>query len=91
MLNKILTALHDTGVENYLIEQQMTETVELFFIKKKLDMRRAKDEQLATVTVYRDFESDGAAMRGASDALISPDMDETEPSPCGTLTPRRDM
>lgn len=78
MLNKILTALHDAGVENYLIEQQMTETVELFFIKKKLDMRRAKDEMLATVTVYRDFESDGAAMRGASDALISPDMDETE-------------
>lgn len=78
MLNKILAALQRCGVENYLIEQRTEETVELFYIKKKLDMRRAKDEMLATVTVYRDFESDGAAMRGASDALISPDMDGEE-------------
>lgn len=78
MLNKILAALDRCGVKNYLIEQRTEETVELFFIRKKLDMRRAKDDTLATVTVYRDFESDGVAMRGGSDALIFPDMDDAE-------------
>lgn len=39
---------------------------EMFFVKDKLDMNRAKDVVHTSVTVYKDFEADGKKMRGSA-------------------------
>ncbi len=78
MLNRILDALKALSIENYLLEERRSETAELFFIRKKLDMRRIKDITDYSATVYRDFELDGHAMRGSSSAQIFPGMGDED-------------
>lgn len=78
MLHKILSALKLNNVSVYLINENRNETVELFFIKKRLDMRRQKDVHHYNVTVYHDFDKDGIKMRGSSSAGIYSQMTEEE-------------
>lgn len=66
MLNKILSALKNVGITTYLINENQEESVELFFVKKNLDMRRRKDVTKYNVTVYHDFQDGETKMRGAS-------------------------
>lgn len=70
MLNKIIDMLNELGVELYRINENTTSSVELFFVKKNLDMRRIADKHQYSVTVFRDFVSDDKPMRGSSMALI---------------------
>lgn len=78
MTEKILSALGKAGVGLYNIVDQITESAELFFIKKQEDMRRMKNVREITVTVFRDFDYDGKPMRGSSDVQIAPGMTEEE-------------
>lgn len=78
MITKILEALRALNIADYRINTEKEETAELFFIGKKLDMYRTKKIAQSEVTVYRSFESDGVPMRGASTAMISPDMSVAE-------------
>lgn len=78
MLERIRTALSQCGIDTYLIRRERQETAELFFVKKRLDMRRVKNVILWTVTVYRDFAEGGAPMRGASQVSLSPDAGDEE-------------
>lgn len=78
MLHKILTALKQNNITTYLINENSKETVELFFIKKRLDMRRQKDVHKYSITVYQDFEKDGTPMRGSSTVSIHLGMTEEE-------------
>ena len=78
MLDKILKALLKNNVENYLINEEITESVELFFIRKKLDIRREKKVHNYSLTVYHDFERDGKKMRGSSSIGIYNGMEEEE-------------
>ncbi len=78
MLHKILSALKQNHISVYLINEVKKETVELFFIKKHLDMRRLKDICQYSVTVYHDFDKDGALMRGSSTVGIQPGMSTEE-------------
>ncbi len=66
MLDRILHALQKNNIGHYLINEETTESVELFFIRKKLDIRREKKVHDYSLTVYRDFEKDGKKMRGSS-------------------------
>lgn len=66
MLENILSALKENNIAVYLIRETKKETVELFFIKKNLDMRRMKKVHDYEVTVYRDYDVDGTTMRGSS-------------------------
>lgn len=66
MLDRILHALQKNNIRHYLINEEITESVELFFIRKKLDIRREKKVHDYSLTVYRDFEKDGKKMRGSS-------------------------
>lgn len=43
---------------------------ELYFIRKKLDMPRIRDNVRCTVEVFRDFEADGKKCRGSSTAIV---------------------
>lgn len=78
MLHNILSALEQNNIPVYLINDIKKETAELFFIKKHLDMRRLKDVHQYSVTVYHDFEKDGARMRGSSTISIHNGMNMEE-------------
>ncbi len=78
MLHKILSALKQNNISAYLINDIKKETVELFFIKKNLDMRRQKDVHKYSITVYHDFDKNGVKMRGSSSAGIHNRMTEEE-------------
>lgn len=75
-METILKALEKLNIENYRITERLEETSEIFFVKKELDTRRAKDTKKYTVTVYRDGE--GKKTRGCSDAAILPSDTEKE-------------
>lgn len=66
MLDRILNALQKNNIGHYLVNEVTTESVELFFIRRRLDIRREKSVHDYSLTVYRDFEKDGKKMRGSS-------------------------
>ncbi len=74
----ILNALQALDIHTYQIESMEIESVELFFIRKTLDMRRSKRTRDYTVTVYRDFEAEGKRYRGSSPARIFESMTPAE-------------
>lgn len=78
LINKILSALKQNNISTYLIHEDIQETVELFFIKKHLDMRRQKEVHHYNLTVFKDFERNGAKMRGSSTVGIYPGMTDEE-------------
>ncbi|SHO51729.1 metallopeptidase TldD-related protein [Anaerocolumna xylanovorans] len=78
MLDKILNALQKNNIGHYLINEVTTESVELFFIRRRLDIRREKSVHDYSLTVYRDFEKDGKKMRGSSAIGIYNGMTEEE-------------
>ena len=78
MRDIILNALTALPIDNYQIVTNETESVELFFVRKTLDMRRAKRTTGYTVTVYRDFEADGKPCRGMSQTQIFESMTPAE-------------
>lgn len=78
MIDKILSALKNAGVSVYNIVDTVTESAEIYFIKKQEDMRRMKNIREITVTVYRDFEAGDRKMRGSSDVQIAPGMTDEE-------------
>ncbi len=78
MINRILAGLKALSLEDYLINDKQTSSAELFFVKKELDMRRMKDVEKVSVTVYRTEEAAGGKKLGNSDALLTPDMTDEE-------------
>ena len=78
MQSMILSVLEKLNIADYLIRCEEKESTELFFIKKKLDMRRICNTTLYRVTVYRSFMDGDKEMRGFSEAIITPGMDEEE-------------
>ena len=78
MIDGIISALKEHHIDVYRINKKMTESVELFFIKKHLDMRRGTKVTEYEVTVYRDFESEGESYRGSATVLISAGMEAGE-------------
>lgn len=54
-MEKILSALKNSGAELYQITEKKEESAELFFIRRSLDMQRRKEVHQASVTVYREF------------------------------------
>ena len=78
MRDIILNALQALHIDSYQIVTNETESVELFFIRKTLDMRRAKHTTGYAVTVYRDFEAEGKPCRGMSQTQIFESMTTAE-------------
>lgn len=52
MKQAILNALSALNISDYSMTEQQRSSAELFFIKKRLDMRRVKDTHEYSVTVY---------------------------------------
>lgn len=78
MINLILSTLKAQGIPTYIINDTTRESAERFFIRQREDIRRAKRVRDIEVTVYRDFDSDGKAMRGSSTVKLQPGMTEEE-------------
>ena len=77
MINKVISLLKiNKKISGYKIYETNTESVELFFIKKSLDMDRAKVVSHLMLTVYVDFEEENAHFRGSSSSEIHPTMTE---------------
>lgn len=76
MKEKILEAIRKKQIDVYQITENRMDALELYFIKRELDMRRMKKDCTYEVTVYRDFTEDGKKMRGYCTVHIFPEMDE---------------
>lgn len=77
-MEKILSALHALGVEQYVITERHTESLETFYVKKALDLTRRADTAVTSVRVFRPFEKDGAKMLGEAEATVRPGMSGAE-------------
>ena len=63
MTDNIIKILENLQIETYNIYDELRESVELFFIKRKLDLTRSKEVREIRVRVYRDFTENGEKMR----------------------------
>lgn len=66
MLNLILETLKKENIAVWKVKKTLRERAELYFIRKQLDMPRYAVVPEYEVSVYRDFEENGKAMRGLS-------------------------
>lgn len=78
MIDKIISALKENQIARYQINVTDEESVELFFIKKRLDMRRAKKVSHCQVTVFHEFDKDGQRMLGSSAVAIESSLTQAE-------------
>lgn len=74
-MNNLIKLLNSkTNVDEFKIIDQKTTSTELFFIKDELQMNRGKDVEKTTVVVYKNFEKDGAKLKGSSATVLAPTM-----------------
>lgn len=77
-MDKYLNLIKKNNIETYFVRETVDKSVELFFIKKKLDMQRMKETDTAVITVYKDMEEDGKKLRGASECIVAKAMSDEE-------------
>ncbi len=79
MLDRIKEILHNhKEISGYKICETKIQSNELFFIKKNVDMDRAKSVHHFLLTVYVDFTEGGVEYKGSSVTSIHPTMNDTE-------------
>lgn len=79
MLEQIRKVLmNQKDISGYKIRETKVHSNELFFVKKNVDMDRAKSVHHFTVTVYVDFTEEGVAYKGSSTTGIHPTMNAVE-------------
>ncbi|MBP1753987.1 MAG: putative Zn-dependent protease [Firmicutes bacterium] len=79
MIEKIKEILaNHKDISGYKIKETTIHSNELFFVKKNVDMDRAKRVHHYNLTVYVDFTEDGMNYKGSSNTDIHPTMNDTE-------------
>lgn len=78
MKEMILQALQSLHIDTYSISETRRSSAELFFIRRKLDMRRMKEVTEYAVTVYRDFSQEEKRFLGSSTVQLFPGMEREE-------------
>lgn len=78
MVEKILGALAALDIHIYSIHECRSRSVEAFFIRRKLDLKRGTTLADYTVTVCRPLEKDGQALLGSASVPLYPGMEEEE-------------
>jgi PmbA protein len=68
----------NSAIDGYKICETVVESNELFFVKKNIDMDRAKSVHHYKVTVYVDIEEDGVKYRGSASTNVHPTMKDEE-------------
>ncbi len=70
MIDIIRNALDVCGVSEYRINDISIETSELFFVRKKLDLRRINESRTWSVTVYREFQHEEQRCKGYTSVTV---------------------
>lgn len=78
MLEIILDSLKKNNVEEYIVTETHTEGVELYCIKKAIDMNRKKNLLSYKVNVFKEFKSGEDTFKGDATVEIYPSMDAAE-------------
>ncbi len=79
MIEKLKDILSKSkNIDGWKIVEDNVEDRELFFIKKKLDMNRAKKIRNFYLTVYKDFKENGKNYRGSAEVKVHPTMNDKE-------------
>ena len=79
MLEQIRKLLSENkNITGYKICETKIHSNELFFVKKNVDMDRAKDVHHFNVTVFIDSEENGKKLTGSSSTFLHPTMSEEE-------------
>ncbi len=76
MLDRIINILEEKNVDDYSIVKTDTSSVELFFVKKALDLHRAKDVCYYKTTIYID--NDDKTQRGFSTITFDSSLSDEE-------------
>ena len=78
MIENILEALAKNNINKYIVSSMEEETLELYLIKKKVDMSRKKHVNLYSVNVLRDFDEEGVEYTGNSEVAVYDTMSDDE-------------
>ena len=78
LLDRILNIIAENNIQNYLISQTITNSEELFYIKKDLQLIRNKTTTKCDVTIYNDYEYNKTPMRGSSSFIADISMTDEE-------------
>lgn len=78
MIRQIKAVLEQLGIDGYRIAESVQESLECFFIKKKLDLKRRTDLTDYSVVVFCPHEKDGKKLLGSSAVNIHPGMGTEE-------------
>lgn len=78
LTEQVKAVLKQLEIEIYRIEERTQESVECFFVRKKLDLKRRTELKDIEVTVFRPFERDEKKMLGSSSVNLHPGMEEEE-------------
>lgn len=78
MIEQIKAVLGQLGIETYRITESVQESLECFFVRKKLDLKRRTDLTDYAVVVFCPHDHDGTRMLGSSSVNIHPGMGDEE-------------
>lgn len=78
MIDTIKKILGRIDIDHWKIIEKSVESKELFFIKKDLEMNRAKHVHHYDVTLFKDFESDEKKYKGSAIVKLASTMDENQ-------------
>lgn len=78
MIDKIIEVLSQNDIQNFLINENIIETQELFYIKHSLNLTRNKNVSKYEITIYRDFVYNDTNMRGSASCLLNSSMSDIE-------------
>lgn len=78
LIEQIKAVLGQLEIGAYRIVESVRESVECFFVRKDLDLKRRTDLTDYEVTVFRPFEKDGEKMLGSSQVNLHPGMGAEE-------------
>lgn len=78
MIEQIKAVLGQLGIDGYRIVENLQESLECFFVRKKLDLKRRTDVTDYTVRVFCPHGKDGKQMVGSSEVHLHPEMETAE-------------
>lgn len=78
MLDRIKGILGELAISEYVLRECKSERVELFFIKRELDMRREVNVTTVEVDIYRTLEEDGVQKKGSTRCQLDYSMTDAE-------------
>lgn len=78
MLEKIKSILSKNHIEKFDIIEENENTLELFFVKKEMTLKRMKNDVTYDLTLYNEYMEDNEKYLGSASILIFPTMEDME-------------